>query len=276
MNRKRYFAAVAENAVSAGRPLHAALEDAAKDLRKDIAAPAREMAREGQLAASLDTLGVDPMVVAAAIVAPGATSEVSTRIRALPRASELLTPVVMPVIYVGLVLLFQATAAVILDWKVVPVLEGVTGSRIAVDVVPPLVFLVMLGAAVAVLVLQAKWIDRGGVLGRVLEPVRAARLFCGAAVLARHGVEPPRAVEMLGGTTKLSGERCAEILGDRATLDAAALENVAEWLSGEAGRRANRLAQWARTVGGITAVAIGLLLVLMVYLQLSRIVETAY
>jgi len=120
LNSSRYYSLVAARALSAGRPLDQALEEAAR-----IAPPAPPAVRAaivhlkaGRLKNALEALrhvGVDPLLAQAGEICPKATSAVRTRLDTLPDAMVLSLPFRGMAVYLAIVFFIQASMGALLS-----------------------------------------------------------------------------------------------------------------------------------------------------------------
>ncbi len=276
MNARGYLQRVTELALESGRPLHDELDAAAREIPFTVRwSLAARHAKEGTLSLALALLPVHALAAACALIEPRAAGAVGRRLRALPTTFDLAAPVLVPLAYVTALLLAQLGAVQLLSWKVVPILSIIPGTEPGppLGVVAALVVgaLVVLWSAV-ILSLQVR--SQDGLAARLFELLRGARLLAAAAELAAHGRPPVETIPRLAGAAGLSDSAVGTLVGN-APPDGAACDELSAWLAERARLRFVRIGAVLKTAGTMTAVVIGLLMLLAVYLPISAVPRMA-
>jgi hypothetical protein len=265
MNERRYFAHLAESAISAGRPLAAELQSACTAIRREPrrVTEAIAHANDGDIGLAMERLRLDPLVAAVAHLRPEATGETSSRLRDLPSSWEVATPVLFPAAYLLALVVLQLSVALYLVVGVLPRLPD-PSPRIVVAGVAAALGLSLLAGSAGFLLIQIRTAATGGLEAYLLRHTRAARLCTAASVVIRHGTPAPEAIARLAGAARMAEVDAAALLGEGA-LDAASLDTLAAWLAGEGKRRARRTSARLKMWGAGALVLSGLLMVGSLY-----------
>ncbi|MHB8876936.1 MAG: hypothetical protein ACYC8T_24835 [Myxococcaceae bacterium] len=271
MRAGRFYSVVAERALASGRPLHEELRSAAA-LLGGMPPPvvrAVDFALTGKLAEALGALaplGFDPLLAEAAALRPEAATEVSQALSRLPRSSDLLYPLIAPVVYLTGVVLFEAGAALLLWAKVLPALGQLAapaGGLLWVAVVAGWSALAVALAAIAALPVLPR-LESGR---RLLNgPLASARVCAAFGPLAAAGVPSATAFELAG--------RYAPGLADALSRSPNAAVDWAELAAHFAERGQARIARLTLVVKGagtLVAVLLAALILASVYLSLPAL-----
>lgn len=281
MNRLRYAALCAEQALALGAPLGPALEEA---LTPHGGPSSRERtaiaeARAGRLGPALAALGVDGLVAACARLRPEQASAVSARLAPLPAQEDLARRLAAPLWYMAPLLLVQLGVLVILARFVVPVLQ-----KIALDYqasAAQLSLLSGLGRWLANPFVLPLWV--GGLVGlrflarpllrrlsrSLFWQLDAARVCAAASVLVQAGARPEDTLPALCEAAGLRPEACAALTG--VPLDGPGLSRLADALAVKAEARTARAAEAIRVGVALLGVGLALLILLPVYAALPAL-----
>ena len=277
MTPERYYAVVAERALTSGRPLDVALEEAAR-----IAGPmpslvrlAIERLRTGRLHDALVVLeqaGLDPLLCQAAEIRPQAMHAVRERLDALPGRAQLAHHFRHDLSYFIVVFIAQAGIASILSLKVLPVLTTVqSGGLHSLRSLPASAHLQpanfqLVGAAgtlAAILAFVATVLmtPLGNVVAwRVLKSLRAAAVYAAAAGLAAAGLAGD-AQRFLALHPKIASISSGG-------LDAISLDEISSQLVRRAQLAAGRSLLYTKIGGTALALGIALAIIVPVYAAL--------
>lgn len=277
MKRKHLIRRVAEFAVSNDRPLHQDLEQVIAGLGapQPHEATAISQAESGQIMPALSSVGVDPLVAQVMLLDPKSVVEAGRAVRRVPGSFVVAAPLAFPVVYVLLVLIAQLPVALIVMTKIATVLrdygnEFAAGSKLA-DVLQPLSIilpLLAIVAGIAVLGVMGTRLGRRNFARWAYWSMKGVRTLRAAAIVTRNGVDPSRALAVLGSFGGWSANQLLELEGSQA-LDDKTLHALADQLYERAEARVTTLLTGLRI--GITAclvVSAGTLL-FSVYLRLA-------